>query len=126
MTIRPELAPGVFPLSEEPPSVAMEPHADKPYNEDPPRKLFFYCDRLPSPPAGRPGWASGGSPVCDTRALYRAIRPAVREKFGRLGVEYLNYNPDRAVDSGFVPWQVRPGRSYSCITPAQSMILSIC
>ena len=48
---------------------------------------------------------SGGSPIVDTRALYKAIDPEVREKFERLGVMYMYHNADKEDPHAFVPWQ---------------------
>ena len=80
--------------------MSMEPHSDNPYRPNPPRKLFFFCEALPPD-----GWRSGGSPIVDTRALYRAIDPAIREKFERLGVQYMYHNADRNHDDRLVSWQ---------------------
>ena len=89
VTIRTEVAETVFPLSEEPPAVAMEPHSDNPYIATPPRKLFFFCESLPPD-----GWAEGGSPIVDTRKLYHAVDPAVREKFEALGIQCESAPPN--------------------------------
>ena len=78
----------------------MEPHSDLPYRASPPKKLLFFCESLPSD-----GWASGGSPIVDTRALYKALDPAVREKFERLGIQYMYHNADQNHDDRLVPWQ---------------------
>eukprot|EP01052_Picozoa_sp_SAG31_P042486 SAG31_NODE_6760_length_1895_cov_2.774499_1_plen_258_part_00 len=107
VTIRPELAAGVFPLSAEPPSAAMEPHVDLPYLDVPPRKLFFYCHRLPTGAAAK--WANGGNPIVDTRKLCKLIEvecPLAFKKFERCGVQYLNHFPDRKNDDSFVHWQM--------------------
>ena len=80
--------------------MAMEPHSDQPYRPEPPRKLFFFCEQVPDD-----GWESGGSPLVDTRAVYKAIDPEIREKFERLGIMYMYHNADKNVFDEFVPWQ---------------------
>lgn len=65
--------------SDEPPEYTIEPHCEY-HTVSFPDKIFLFCE---DPPAQGGEW-----PVGDNRAIYQKIRPEVREKFERLGVEY--------------------------------------
>lgn len=85
----------VHSASELPPFYPIPQHIEMSFTTTPPRKLFFYC-------AVAPG-AGGETPVCDFRAVYRDLDPAIRDEFERRGIRNIrNYDgpgtPRKALD----------------------------
>jgi alpha-ketoglutarate-dependent taurine dioxygenase len=85
----------VHSASELPPFYPIPQHIEMSFTTTPPRKLFFYCAIAPG--------AEGETPVCDFRAVYRDLDPAVRAEFERRGIRNIrNYDgpdtPRKALD----------------------------
>jgi alpha-ketoglutarate-dependent taurine dioxygenase len=69
------------------------PHNEHSYSPVFPLRLFLWCDI--------PAACKGETPIGDTRDIFRAIDPAVREKFARKKIMYI-----RNYGDGFgLPWQ---------------------
>lgn len=69
------------------------PHNEHSYSPLFPLKLFLWCDIAPQ--------FRGETPIGDTREIFRAIDPAVRERFARQKIMYV-----RNYGDGFgLPWQ---------------------
>ncbi len=68
-------------------------HNENSYQATWPRTLFFYCVQ--------PSETLGATPLADTRAVYRAIDPAVREEFAARGWMVVR----NFIDGVGVPWQ---------------------
>ena len=83
----------VYTSTDYPPSEEIFLHNENSYQASWPMSLFFYCVRPPE--------TLGATPLADTRAVYRAIDPQVRDEFARRGwMVVRNFTP------GFgLPWQ---------------------
>lgn len=69
----------VFPASELPGGYPIAPHCEMSYLRTPPSRVFFGC--LEPPARG-----SGETPLADFRRVWRALEPALRERFARGGI----------------------------------------
>lgn len=68
-------------------------HSENSYAATYPLKIFFYCVT--------PAQQGGETPIADTREIYQAISPQIREKFAQKQVMYV-----RNFGDGFgLPWQ---------------------
>jgi alpha-ketoglutarate-dependent taurine dioxygenase len=87
---RVNLTPYVFTASELPGFYPIPQHAEMSFLAEPPRQLFFCALQAPA--------QHGETPICDLRAVWRALDPAVRDRFDRLGLRIIrNYaGPDAA------------------------------
>jgi alpha-ketoglutarate-dependent taurine dioxygenase len=83
----------VYTSTDYPPSEEIFLHNENSYQATWPMSLFFYCVQASE--------TLGATPLADTRAVYRAIDPEVRDEFDRRGwMVVRNYTP------GFgLPWQ---------------------
>lgn len=69
------------------------PHNEHSYSPIFPLKIFLWCDVAPE--------SRGETPIGDTRAITRAIDPAIRARFAEKGIMYV-----RNYGDGFgLPWQ---------------------
>ncbi len=91
----------VFNASELPDFYPIPQHCEMSFCANPPRRVFFCC--LEEPAEG-----GGETPLCDFRAVWRDLDPAVRERFERGGIRHVrNYEgPDAA--EGTDPTQLKP------------------
>jgi amino acid adenylation domain-containing protein len=80
-TPRTEVAGRVYTSTDYPPEQTIPHHNELSYNPAWPMKIFFYCV---TEPADR-----GETPLADSRRVYEAIDPAVRERFVSHGVRYV-------------------------------------
>jgi len=80
-TPRREVEDGVYTATEYPPAAAIPLHGENHYRRSWPRRLAFCCLQ--------PATAGGATPLADTRALYRRLPAAIRERFEAKGVVYL-------------------------------------
>ncbi len=75
----------VFTASELPGFYPIPQHCEMSFTADPPRHLFFWCKTEPQ--AG-----TGQTPLCDFRAVWRDLRPDVRQRFLDGGIRIIrNY-----------------------------------
>lgn len=92
-TPRSQVSAGVYTSTEYPAHQSIPLHNEQAYTRQWPMKIWFYCD-LPS--------ASGGeTPIADSRAVYRRLSPALRERFERKRLMYVR-NYGNGLD---LPWQ---------------------
>ena len=75
----------VFNASELPDYFPIPQHCEMSFCANPPRRVFFCCLVAPGPD-------SGETPLCDFRAVWRDLDPAVRERFVAGGIRHIrNY-----------------------------------
>lgn len=91
-TPRTQVTAGVYTSTEYPPHQTIPLHNEQAYTREWPLKIWFYCAI-----AARFG---GETPIADSRAIYRRIDPALRERFASKGVMYVR-NYGNGLD---VPW----------------------
>jgi alpha-ketoglutarate-dependent taurine dioxygenase len=91
-TPRTEVAEGIYTSTEYPSHQAIPLHNEQAYTREWPLKIWFY-----SAVVAREG---GETPIADSRAIYRRIDPALRERFAVKGVMYVR-NYGNGLD---VPW----------------------
>jgi len=91
----------VFNASELPDFYPIPQHCEMSFVKHPPSRLLFAC-------LVAPGGEGGETPLCDFRAVYRDLDPAVRARFVERGVRNVrNYEgPDGGASMG--PWQLKP------------------
>ncbi|XXX76185.1 TauD/TfdA family dioxygenase [Sorangium sp. So ce134] len=83
----------VYTSTDYPANERIFPHNEHSYSPVFPLQLYFYCEV--------PAATGGETPLGDTRALLRRIRPDVRERFVSRGIMYVrNYG-----DGMGLPWQ---------------------
>lgn len=76
----------LYTATEYPADRSIPPHNENAYSDTYPSRIYFFC--LVAPERG------GATPVADSRAVYRRIDPDVRDRFERLGVQYVrNFTP---------------------------------
>lgn len=86
--IRTRLKENLYTSTEYPNELQIRLHNEYCYSHNWPMKLFFFC--LEEPTDG------GQTPLVDSRAVYRAIRPDIRERFEQKGLLYIrNYKYNR-------------------------------
>jgi len=90
----------VFSASELPPYYPIPQHCEMSFVRRPPDHLFFSC-------LVAPRGKGGETPLCDVRAVWRDLDPAVRDRFERRGVRIIrNYaGPDGG--SRFDVWKLK-------------------
>ena len=90
-TPRSQVTSGVYTSTEYPPHQHIPLHNEQAYTRDWPMKIWFYCMQ--------PALEGGETPIADSRAIYRDMPPAVRERFAENGVMYVrNYGNGLDVD----------------------------
>jgi alpha-ketoglutarate-dependent taurine dioxygenase len=92
---RTQVDPGfhIYTSTDYPADEKIFPHNEHSYSPVFPLRLFLWCDVAPH--------HKGETPIGDTRAIFRAIDPAVKERFARKKVMYI-----RNYGDGFgLPWQ---------------------
>lgn len=92
---RTQVNPGlnIYTSTDYPQDQRIFPHNEHSYSPVFPLKIFLWCDVAPE-------WR-GETPIGDTRAITRAIDPAIRERFAEKGIMYV-----RNYGDGFgLPWQ---------------------
>lgn len=72
----------VYPASEGPTEYPIPPHCELMYLPTPPRHIFFGC-------LEPPGLGTGETPIVDTRRVWAALDPKVRERFERGGMRIV-------------------------------------
>lgn len=92
-TPRSQVTSGVYTSTEYPSHQSIPLHNEQAYTRDWPMKIWFYCAQ--AAPVG------GETPIADSRAIYRAVDPATRERFATRGLMYVR-NYGNGLD---VPWQ---------------------
>ncbi|MCA1425788.1 MULTISPECIES: TauD/TfdA family dioxygenase [unclassified Bradyrhizobium] len=90
-TPRSQVTSGVYTSTEYPPHQHIPLHNEQAYTRDWPMKIWFYCMQ--------PALEGGETPIADSRAIYRDMPPAIRERFTEKGVMYVrNYGNGLDVD----------------------------
>jgi alpha-ketoglutarate-dependent taurine dioxygenase len=90
-TPRSQVASGVYTSTEYPPHQHIPLHNEQAYTRDWPMKIWFYCMQ--------PAQEGGETPIADSRAIYRDMPSAIRERFTEKGVTYVrNYGNGLDVD----------------------------
>ncbi|WP_448032950.1 TauD/TfdA family dioxygenase [Bradyrhizobium liaoningense] len=83
-TPRSQVTSGVYTSTEYPPHQHIPLHNEQAYTRDWPMKIWFYCMQ--------PALEGGETPIADSRAIYRDMPSATRERFAEKGVMYVrNY-----------------------------------
>lgn len=91
----------VFNASELPDYFPIPQHCEMSFTARPPRRVFFCCLEAPAP-------GGGETPLCDFRAVWRDLDPAVRRRFEEGGIRHVrNYAGPDAVESTD-PTQLKP------------------
>ncbi|MGK9171390.1 TauD/TfdA family dioxygenase [Inquilinus limosus] len=92
-TPRSKVTQGVYTSTEYPPHQHIPLHNEQAYTRDWPMKIWFYCQQ--AAPEG------GETPIADSRAVYHAMPPALRDRFVEKGLMYVR-NYGNGLD---VSWQ---------------------
>lgn len=92
-TPRSKVTQGVYTSTEYPAHQSIPLHNEQAYTREWPMKIWFYCE-IAAPKGGE-------TPIADSRAIYRAVDPATRERFASRGLMYVR-NYGNGLD---VPWQ---------------------
>jgi alpha-ketoglutarate-dependent taurine dioxygenase len=90
----------VFTASELPPFFPIPQHNEMSFTKAPPRRLFFAC----LTPSVGPG---GETPLCDMRKVWRALDPAVRERFAARGVTNVRNYAGPEGGAWWDPWKLK-------------------
>lgn len=91
-TPRSKVEGGVYSSTEYPAHREIPLHNEQSYTRDWPLRIWFHC--VTASPEG------GATPLADSRAVYRAMDPALRDKFAERGLRYVR-NFGNGLD---VPW----------------------
>ena len=91
-TPRSKVEGGVYSSTEYPAHREIPLHNEQSYTRDWPLRIWFHC--VTASPEG------GATPLADSRVVYRALDPALRDKFERLGLRYVR-NFGNGLD---MPW----------------------
>jgi len=91
-TPRSEVEGGVYSSTEYPAHREIPLHNEQSYTREWPMRIWFHC--IAASPEG------GATPLADSRAVYRALDPALRGKFAERGLRYVR-NFGNGLD---VPW----------------------
>lgn len=91
-TPRSKVEGGVYSSTEYPAHREIPLHNEQSYTRDWPLRIWFHC--VTASPEG------GATPLADSRAIYRALDPALRDKFARQGLRYVR-NFGNGLD---LPW----------------------
>lgn len=90
-TPRSQVEGKVYTSTDYPPDQSIELHNESCYAQTFPRKIFFYCVT--------PAAEGGETPIADCRLAYRALDPAVRDRFADKGVTYQRtFSPGLGMD----------------------------
>lgn len=90
-TPRSQVTSGVYTSTEYPPHQHIPLHNEQAYTRDWPMKIWFYCVQ--------PAQEGGETPIADSRAIYRDMPVAIRDRFADKGVMYVrNYGSGLDVD----------------------------
>jgi amino acid adenylation domain-containing protein/non-ribosomal peptide synthase protein (TIGR01720 family) len=92
-TPRTEVAKDIYTSTEYPPEQTIAMHNEFSYGTKWPMKIWFYCNQ-----AAEQG---GQTPIADSRKVYAAMDPEIRERFARKKVMYVR-NYGSGID---LPWQ---------------------
>ncbi|WP_249908410.1 TauD/TfdA family dioxygenase [Pseudomonas fulva] len=92
-TPRSKVFAGVYSSTEYPAHQNIPLHNEQSYTRQWPSRIWFHCMR--------PSQTGGETPIADSRQVYQAIDPAIREEFIAKGLLYVR-NYSRALD---LPWQ---------------------
>ncbi|HMG49958.1 MAG TPA: TauD/TfdA family dioxygenase [Inquilinus sp.] len=92
-TPRSKVTQGVYTSTEYPPHQHIPLHNEQAYTRDWPMKIWFYCQQ--AAPEG------GETPIADSRAIYRDMPEALRDRFADKGLMYVR-NYGNGLD---VSWQ---------------------
>ena len=92
-TPRSKVHGGVYTSTEYPAHQHIPLHNEQAYTREWPMKIWFYCDL-----AAQQG---GQTPIADSRAIYRAMDPGIRQRFAEKGLMYVR-NYGNGLD---MPWQ---------------------
>lgn len=91
----------VFNASELPPFYPIPQHLEMSFVKSPPTRLLFSCLVAPAS-------AGGETPLCDFRAVYRDLDPAVRTRFVERGVRNVRNYSGPGSPKIASPWQLKP------------------
>lgn len=91
-TPRSQVDTGVYTSTEYPAHQSIPLHNEQAYTRQWPMKIWFYCDT--------PSQTGGETPIADSRAIYRRLSPALRERFERKQLMYVR-NYGNGLD---LPW----------------------
>jgi hypothetical protein len=92
-TPRSQVEGAVYTSTEYPPHRSIPLHNEQSYTREWPMRIWFHC-ALAAP-------AGGATPIADSRAIYRALDPALIERFARRELLYVR-NFGQGLD---LPWQ---------------------
>lgn len=91
-TPRTQVTKGVYTSTEYPPYQTIPLHNEQAYTRDWPMKIWFYCAIAAQ--------SGGATPIADSRKIYHAIAPQIRDRFAKRGLMYVrNYS-----DGLDLPW----------------------
>lgn len=91
-TPRSKVEGGVYSSTEYPAHREIPLHNEQSYTRDWPLRIWFHC--VTASPEG------GATPLADSRAIYRALDPALRDRFAQRGLRYVR-NFGNGLD---LPW----------------------
>lgn len=91
-TPRSKVEGGVYSSTEYPAHREIPLHNEQSYTRDWPLRIWFHC--VTASPEG------GATPLADSRAIYRAVDPDLRDRFARKGLRYVR-NFGNGLD---LPW----------------------
>lgn len=80
-TPRSKVEGGVYSSTEYPAHREIPLHNEQSYTRDWPLRIWFHC--VTASPEG------GATPLADSRAIYRALDPALRDRFAQRGLRYV-------------------------------------
>lgn len=98
---RDALTEHVFNASELPDFYPIPQHLEMSFVKAPPSRLLFSCLLAPTS-------AGGETPLCDFRAVYRDLDPAVRARFVERGVRNVRNYSGPTSPKVRSPWQLKP------------------
>jgi hypothetical protein len=80
---RTRVSGNIYTSTEYPSRYSITLHSELSYAKTPPRRILFHCETAPV--------EGGETPIVDCRQVYRALEPAVRERFEAFGVRYVKH-----------------------------------
>lgn len=86
----------VYTASEAPRWLPIPAHCELAYSAVHPDRVLFWCETPPT--------RGGETPIVDMAAACRALDPAVRERFGRSGLRFVENAPPEPSRHGARPW----------------------
>lgn len=81
VAVRTSITRFVHTSTELPPHYPVPQHAEMAYTEQPPRKIFFFCQTAPK--------LGGETPLCDLRKVLAELPDALRTRFESLAIRYF-------------------------------------